>query len=139
MKTGITILGILLHGFFLVAVSLFSLAIALAMLQITSLPPNKLIQSGIALSVNLAIYVLVFALIKQIQRELIEVRDFAMLSTIFVISLALLPVVFNPLNYAARGNWSTFDSLLAIWPYQMLANGLCLALNFFIFTKRVKQ
>ena len=138
MKKSTAILGILLHGFFLVSVNLFSLAVAFAVVQITSLPPNKLLHSGIALSVNLIIYYVVYQVMKQVQKELIVIEDFAMFATIFLISLALMPAVFYPLHYATSGNWSTFDNLLAIWPFQMLVNGLCLIFNFYILSKKVR-
>ena len=136
MRKSITVLGVLLHGFFLVSVNLFSLAVAFAVVQIASLPPNKLLQSGVALSVNLIIYYLVYRLMKQVQKELIVIEDFAMFATVFLISLALMPAFFYPLHFATRGSWSTFDNILAIWPFQILANGLCLVFNFYILSRK---
>jgi uncharacterized membrane protein YjfL (UPF0719 family) len=139
MKNNNPVLGILLHGFFLVSVNLFSLAGAFALLHISSIPSDKLIQASIALCVNLVVYMIVYSLMKAVQKELIEITDFAMLSTVFLISLALMPVIFYPLHFAARGSWSTFDNLLAIWPFQMLVNGLCLVLNFFVLSRKARN
>jgi len=138
MKKSISIVSILLHGFFLVSLNLFSVATAFAIVQLTSLPSEKIIQASIALSVNLIIYIFVFSIMKAIQKELIEIRDFSMLATIFLVALALLPAIFYPLHYVSKGYWSSFDNLLAIWPYQIVVNGLCLVLNFFVLRRRSK-
>lgn len=136
MKKKISILRILLHGFFLVSANLFSVAIAFVVVQISSLPSDRIIQGSIALLVNLIVYVIVYKIMNGVQKSIMEVDDFSMLSTVFLVSLALLPAVFYPLHFITQGNWSSFENLLAIWPFQMIVNGLCLILNYFIFSKR---
>ena len=136
MKKKISILRILLHGFFLVSANLFSVAIAFVVVQISFLPSDRIIQGSIALLVNLIVYVIVYKIMNGVQKSIMEVDDFSMLSTVFLVSLALLPAVFYPLHFITQGNWSSFENLLAIWPFQMIVNGLCLILNYFIFSKR---
>ena len=137
MKKRISILRILLHSFFLVSANLFSVAMAFAIVQIASLPADKVIQASIALSLNLLIYISVFNIMKGVQKEIMEIDDFSMMSTIFLVSLALLPAVFYPLHYATKGYWSSFNNLLAIWPYQMVVNGLCMVLNYFFLKRKI--
>lgn len=73
-----------------------------------------------------------------VQKEIMEIDDFFMLATILMISLALLPAIFYPLHYLTQGYWSSFDNLLATWPFQIVVNGLCLIMNYFIFSNRKK-
>lgn len=138
MNKKISILRILLHGFFLVSANLFSVAIAFVVVQISSLPSDPIIQGSVALLVNLIVYILVYKIMIGVQKSIMQIDDFSMLSTIFLVSLALLPAVFYPLHFITQGNWSSFDNLLAIWPFQMIVNGLCLILNYFIISKKKK-
>jgi len=136
MNKKTSILRIFLHGFFIVSANLFSIAIAFAIVHISSLPSDRFIQGAAALVVNLGTYAIVFKMMQGVQRQLMDIDNFFMLSTIFLVSLALLPSVFYPLHYLTQGHWSSFDNLLAIWPFQLLVNGLCLVLNYFVLSKR---
>lgn len=135
MKNHITVLHIFLHGFFLISGNLFSLIVAVAILQIASTNSTLVAQFIIALIINLGIYLLVYKLMKGIQKEIMEINDYFMFLTTLLISLALLPVVLNPLHYMSSGKWSTFDVFLATWPFQFVVNGLCLIFNYFILQK----
>ena len=136
MKSWSSLLRILLHGFFLVSANLFSIMVAFVIIQFFSSGPDKILQSSIALVINLGVYLVVFKLMNGIQREIMKIDDFSMFAIILLISLALLPSVFYPLHFLMQGNWSSVDNLLATWPYQLIVNGLCLVLNYFIFSRR---
>lgn len=138
MNKRISILRILLHGFFLVSVNLFSIMVAFTFVQVTSLDTDRLIQGSVALVINTIIYFAVYKLMFNVQKEIMEIDDFFMLATILMISLALLPAIFYPLHYLTQGYWSSFDNLLATWPFQIVVNGLCLIMNYFIFSNRKK-
>ena len=127
------ILRMLLHGFFLVSTNLLSVMAAFVAVKVFSIPTDKIIQGSIALFINVIIYVVVFKIMNGIQKELMSLDNFSMMITVLLISLALLPAVFYPLHYLTQGYWSSFDNLLATWPYQLLVNGICLVLNYFIF------
>lgn len=135
MKIRLSIFSILLHGFFIVAANLFSIAIAFALIQIASLSAGKLMQSLIALSINIVIYIGVFKIMRAVQRELIEINDIAKMTTVYLISLAMLPAAFYPMYFLTQGHWSTFENVLAVWPFQIVANGICLLLNYSIVKK----
>ena len=138
MNKKISILRILLHGFFLVSANLFSVAIAFVLVQISSLPADRIIQGSVALLVNLIVYILVYKIMNGVQKSIMQIDDFSMVSTVFLVSLALLPAVFYPLHFITQGDWSSFENLLVIWPFQMIVNGLCLILNYFIISKKKK-
>ena len=132
MKNWLSVLSIILHSFFVVATNLFSIGIAFAATQFTSLSSGRIGQAVMALVINLVIYVLVFKIMRVVQKELIEINEVAKLSTVFLVSLALLPAIFYPMYFLTQGYWSSFENVQAIWPYQMVANGLCLLTNYFI-------
>ena len=97
---------------------------------------NEMIQSGIALIVNLLIYFLIYKLINGIQAEVMKIDDLSMMVIILLTSMALFPAVFFPLHYLTKNEWSTFDNILRIWPFQLIVNGLCLVMNYFVISKR---
>lgn len=132
MKSWSSLLRILLHGFFLVSANLFSIMLAFVIIQSFLEEPDKIIQSSIALIINLLVYLVVFKLMNGVQKELMRIDNYSMFAIILLISLALLPSVFYPLHFLTQGYWSSVDNLLAMWPYQIIVNGLCLVLNFYI-------
>ena len=136
MNKRLSIFRILLHGFFLISVNLFSMIAAFAIIQFVSTDTDKIIQSFIALIINVGIYIFVFRLMNGIQEEIMKIDDFSMFAIILLVSLALLPAIFYPMHYLTQGNWSPFDNLLATWPYQVVVNGLCLVINFFIMKRK---
>lgn len=136
MNKRLSIFRILLHGFFLISVNLFSMIAAFAIIQFVSTDTDKIIQSFIALIINVGIYIFVFRLMNGIQEEIMKIDDFSMFAIILLVSLALLPAIFYPMHYLTQGNWSSFDNLLATWPYQVVVNGLCLVINFFIMKRK---
>ena len=138
MNQRISLLRILLHGFFMVSVNLFSIMVAFSFVQITSLGADRLIQGSVALIINVIIYLVVYKLMYRVQKEIMEIDNPFMLAVILMISLALLPAIFYPLHYLTQGYWSSFDNLLATWPFQIVVNGLCLIMNYFIFSSRKK-
>ncbi len=133
-----SILSVLLHGFFLVSLNLFSIMTAIVIIQISSISNEKIIQSSIALLINVGVYFLVYKLMHGIQKELMEIEKISMLVTILLISFALLPMLFYPVDFLMSGSWSSIHKLMTTWPYQMIANGLCLISNYFIFSKTKK-
>lgn len=130
------ILRILLHGFFLVSTNLFSVMAAFVAVKMLSLPTERIIQSSIALVINVIIYIVVFRIMAGIQKGIMGLDNFSMMITVLLISLALLPAVFYPLHYLTQGYWSSFNNLMATWPFQLLVNGICLVLNYFIFSTK---
>lgn len=132
MNKRFSLLRIMLHGFFLISVNLFSIMAAFAIIQISSAGTDKILQASIALVINIGVYLTVFRLMSGIQKEIMKIDNFSMFVVILLISLALLPAVFYPLHYLKQSYWSSFDNLLATWPFQLIVNGLCLVLNFFI-------
>ncbi|MCG8308196.1 MAG: hypothetical protein MI975_12445 [Cytophagales bacterium] len=131
-----SILRILLHGFFLISANLFSIMVAFAAVKIWALPPGKLFQGSFALITNTVVYLMVYKLMSGIQREIMEIDDFSMFVIVLLVSMALLPAIFYPIHYLAQGYWSSFDNLLATWPFQLIVNGICLVMNYFILGKR---
>ena len=132
MKSWSSLLRILLHGFFLVSVNLFSIMTAFVIIQFFSSVPDKILQASIALLINLGVYLVVFKLMNGVQKEIMKIDNFSMFAILMLISLALLTSVFYPLHFLTQGYWSSVNNLLAIWPYQLIVNGLCLVLNFYI-------
>jgi len=137
MKERNAVLRIILHGFFLISTNLFSLIAAIAFIQLTSAEFNKISQAAIALIINLAIYLLVYKLMHGIQKEIMEIDDYSMFIIILLISMALLPAVFYPLQYMSSGNWSSFDNIINTWIFQVVVNGLCLTINHFVLDKKL--
>jgi len=132
MKDHSSILKILLHGFFLISANLFSIMAAVVIVQLTSIEPNRPLQSSIALIINVITYLIVFKLMSGIQKDIMKIENFSMFAIILIISMALLPSVFYPLHFLTHGDWGNIDNLLATWPFQLTVNGLCLVLNLFI-------
>jgi hypothetical protein len=132
MNKRFSLLRILLHGFFLISANLFSIMAAFVIVQVASAGPDKILQASIALIINVGVYVTVFKLMRGTQQEIMKIDNFSMFAVILLISLALLPAVFYPIHYLTQGYWSSFDNLLATWPFQLIVNGLCLVLNLYI-------
>lgn len=137
-KKANSILRILLHGFFLVSLNLFSIMAAFVFVQISPIQSDRLIQGSVALLINVIIYFVVYRLMREVQEEIMRIEDFTMLAIILLTSLALLPAIFYPLHYLTQGYWSSLDNLISTWPFQLLVNGLCLVMNYFIFYRRKK-
>lgn len=97
---------------------------------------GEMAQSGIALLINLMIYLLIYWLMRGIGAMIMQIDDFSMLAIILLSSLALFPAVFYPLHFLIKGAWSSFDDILSVWPFQFIVNGLCLVLNYFVLSKR---
>ena len=136
MKERSSILRILLHAFFLIAANLFSVMTAFAMVQIFVADADKFLQSSIALIVNVGVYMAVYMLMNRIQSDIMKIENFSMFAIILLISLALLPSIFYPMYYLIQGKWSSFDNLLVTWPFQLVVNGICLVINYYIIGKR---
>lgn len=136
MKKQSSLLRILLHGLFLISANLFSVMAAFAIVQVSGIDVDKIVQSSIALIVNVGIYLAVFKLMDGVQKDVMRIDNFSMFAIILLISLALLPSIFYPMHYLTRGVWSSFDNLLVTWPFQLIVNGLCLVINYFIFSKQ---
>ena len=124
-----------LHGFFLISSNLFSVMAAFVIVQITEVQED-LVQSTLALVINLGVYLLVYKLMNAVQVGIMKIDDFSMFAIIFLVSLALLPAVFYTMQYLIQGHWSSFDNLLAIWPFQIFVNGLCLVMNYFLLRRK---
>jgi hypothetical protein len=135
MKSNSAILRILLHGFFLISVNLFSVMAAVVLMRAFSIPSNGILQSGIVLAVDLGIYILIYKVMNAVQKEVMRIDDISMLVVILLTSLALFPAVFYPIHYVTKGYWNSFENILAIWPFQLMVNGICLVMNYFIITK----
>jgi hypothetical protein len=136
MQKQTAILRILLHAFFLISVNLFSVTMAVLILHLMKIDSNEMVQSGISLGINLLIYLAIDRLMKAMQSEVMKIDDFAMMTIVLLSSLALLPAVFYPLHFLIKNEWSSFDNVLKVWPFQLIVNGLCLVINFFILSKR---
>jgi hypothetical protein len=136
MQKQSAILRILLHAFFLISVNLFSVAAAVLAIYLMKTDAGEMAQSGIALLINLMIYLLIYWLMRGIGAMIMQIDDFSMLAIILLSSLALFPAVFYPLHFLIKGAWSSFDDILSVWPFQFIVNGLCLVLNYFVLSKR---
>ncbi len=128
----------LLHGFFLISLNLFSVMAAVVILHFAKANSGELLQSVVALVVNFGVYSLVFRIMHGIQKDVMHIRDFSMLAIILISSLALFPAVFYPIHFMVKGHWSSFDNIMAIWSFQVFVNGICLVANYFIFG-RIKR
>lgn len=122
----------LLHAAFLVVLNLFSQNFYVIASHIVSIHSGPIIQSVLTMLINVAIYAGVFHLMSVIDKEIMTIADFSMLAIIWLSSMALLPVFYYPLHYSISGSWNNFDFFLEFWPYQLIVNGLCLVMNFFI-------
>lgn len=127
-----SLLRILLHSFFLISANLFSVMVAFVIVQVAVIDEEKIIQSSLALVINIGVYWLVYKIMHGIQEDVMKIDDYSMFAIILLVSLALLPTIFYPMHYLTQGYWSSFDNLLTTWPFQLIVNGLCLVLNFFI-------
>lgn len=112
---------------------------AVVITHFTSDNGTELLQSAVAMLVNFTIYTLVYWMMRGIEKEIIHINDFSMLAIILISSLALFPVVFYPIHFMIKGYWSSFENILAIWPFQLFVNGLCLVANYFIFGRNIRQ
>ncbi len=133
-----SILRILLHGFFLISANLFSVMVAFVIVQVALLNEEKIVQSSLALIINIGIYWLVYKVMSRIQEEIMRIDNFSMFAIILLVSLALLPAIFYPMHYLTQGYWSSFDNLLATWPFQLVVNGLCLVMNYYLLQSEKK-
>lgn len=136
MKNRSSLLRILLHGFFLISANLFSVMAAFAIVQIIAIDAEKILQSSIAMIINIGVYLAVYKLMNGIQKEVMKIDNFSMFAIILLVSLALLPSVFYPMHYLTQGKWSSFDNLIVTLPFQLIVNGICLVFNYFIFSKQ---
>lgn len=130
-----SVLGVLLHGIFLVSLNLFSVMLALVFSKTGFLGMEQVFHSVAALIVNIAIYVLVYRIMRGFSTEIMLIENLSAFMVILGISLALLPVIFFPMHYMTHGSAGSFNQLMKVWPYQLIVNGLCLFLNYFIFSK----
>jgi hypothetical protein len=137
MQKQSAILRILLHAFFLISVNIFSVTAAVLVMYLMKIDGGEMTQSGIALLINLMIYLLIYKLMNGIGAMIMQIDDFSMLAIILLSSLALFPAVFYPLHFLIKGAWSSFDDILNVWPFQFIVNGLCLVGNYFILSRKV--
>ncbi len=130
------LLRILLHGFFMVSVNLFSVMVAFAIAVIFSLGNGEIVHATLALVLNLVVYLTVYSLMRSVESGIMRIDSWSMLMAILMISLAMLPAVYYPIYYFTHGGWSSFDNLITTWPFQIIVNSICLVLNFFIVGKK---
>jgi hypothetical protein len=131
-----SVLGILLHGIFLVSLNLFSVMLAVVLSKTGISGMGQVFHSAAALIVNIGIYVLVYRIMGGFNTEIMLIENLSAFTVILGISLALLPVVFFPMHYLTLGSAGSFNQLMKVWPYQLTVNGLCLVLNYFMLSKR---
>lgn len=127
----------LLHAAFLVVLNLFSHNFFVIASHIVSLHSGPIIQSVLTMLSNVAIYAGVFHLMSVIDKEMMNIADFSMLAILLLTSMALLPVFYYPLHYSISGSWNNFNFFLEFWPYQLIVNGLCLVMNFFLLNRKL--
>lgn len=138
MKPAQKVLPILLHGFFMISVNLFSAMAAVLFLHLVHLSSTRWMEASIALVINVVVYFGVYKLMKNIEPRILRLDDVLMLLMVLVMSLALLPTVYYPMYYLMHGGWSSLDNLWSIWPYQVMANGICLILNFYVLSAKIR-
>ena len=109
---------------------------AILIVQLSGLGSEKIIQSSIALLVNTLVYFMVYKLMVGIHSDIMEIDNFSMLSIVLLISLALLPTLFYPIDFLMNGSWGSIDRMINTWPFQLIVNGICLVLNYFLLSKR---
>ncbi len=129
MSRGRTLLRILMHGFFLVVLNLFSIVFSIIVFRSVSFTEGGILHGVTLVTINLVIYLLVLLLMKGMKTDVMDVDDFSMLAGILMISLALLPVFYHPMFYLVKGYWSSFGNLTLVWSFQIVANGLSLVFN----------
>ncbi len=126
------VVSMIMHGFFLTSLNLFAILLSFTLFVVFN-PSNQLIfQAFTALFLNIALYYMVYFMMKRLGSSLMMIPDLGMLLATIGISLALLPVVFFPLSYLSQGYWISVDNLFVVWPYQLMANGICLIISFFV-------
>ena len=135
MGRGRTILRILLHGFFLMSLNLFSIIVSIVLFRSVSIAEGGLMHSAVLLLINVSVYLLVLLLIRNMKSDVMDIDDFSMLAITLMISMALLPLFYHPLYFLVRGYWSSLGNLVLVWTFQIVANGLCLVLNHFWLNK----
>ena len=122
---------IVLHAVFLIALNLFSLISGVIITVFISSFQNEMAQSGIALICNVIFYFLIFKFMMGIEKEVMHIDNLLMLVVMLVSSIVLFPVVFIPLQYMISGAWQSLEIAMNIWPFLLIANGLCLFLNYY--------
>ncbi len=125
----------LLHATFLIALNLFSVNAVFILSHVLSIHMGTIVQAISAILFNVAGYYLIFRLMASLGIKVMKIDDFSMLAIILLTSLALLPAIYYPLHYTIQGYWNSFDFFVEFWPYQLIVNGLCVVMNFFILIK----
>jgi uncharacterized membrane protein len=76
MQKQSAILRILLHAFFLISVNIFSVTAAVLVMYLMKIDGGEMTQSGIALLINLMIYLLIYWLMRGIGAMIMQIDDF---------------------------------------------------------------
>lgn len=112
-----TILRVLMHGFFLTSLNLFSGATTFLILHLAGIKTGIEAVGIIALILFIGFYVGVFYLMRRIQPEILKIDSLGMGFFILLFSMMLQPALIHPIMSFVRGagfNAPTYFSELII-------------------------
>ena len=126
------VLRILMHGFFLTSLNLFSAAIAFLIHKLLGMPINYVSSSIITTVACLTVYVLIFVLMRRIQPTIMQLDNMTMGIAILVFSILLQPALIHPIVLFFSETGYNSISFVGELMLPLIINTCCLLVNHFI-------
>ena len=117
---------LILHGLVLALCNLAMLNAAFLLWSLMPEAPQRVFQGGLALVLSTLCF-LAWGWISR-QLGLASPRGWRQLVMVWIAAAILAAIVFTLMHRLSEGYWTTFGNLLAIWAFQVPANGLALAI-----------
>jgi len=131
-----TILRVLMHGFFLTSLNLFSGSIAFFVLKLSGISITYAASGIIAAIACLLVYFLIFKLMSNIQPVVMRIDHFSMGIAILIFSIILQPALIFPLTSFISESENQSINLLYELVLPALTNTGCLLANHFFLKPR---
>ncbi|MDZ7608487.1 MAG: hypothetical protein U5K79_23530 [Cyclobacteriaceae bacterium] len=127
-----TFLRVLMHGFFLTSLNLFSGSIAFLVLKLSGISINYAASGILAAVTCLGVYFLIHKLMSHIQPSVMKIDHLTMGIAIFVFSLILQPALIHPLTTLFVESEDQPLILLYELILPAVINSACLLMNHFL-------
>jgi hypothetical protein len=127
-----TILRVLMHGFFLTALNLFSGSIAFLILKLSGIFISYTASGFIAGVTCLVVYFFIFRLMSHIQPTVMKIDQLSMGIAILIFSLILQPALIHPLTTFFFESKDQSLTLLYELVLPAVINSACLLMNHYL-------
>lgn len=125
----------LIHGVFLGTLNLFSVGMIFVIFTVLNISINPNLYWAAALLLCFLLYLLMLAVSKSADMDIMVVPNWRILITVLIISLISGPLLSYATQLGINKDLGTWDGIFKSLPFQILASSICLVFNLLFWNK----